>query len=551
MSRILPILLFLIFFIPSILISHSIGPSWDEPDNIFAGGVYFRFFKERFNQSVLTIRNEQAASIFGETIYTQNTDLERYPPFPLLIGGGIVYLKDFITGDASSAQEIISIFHIISAMFLGIAVVGVYGILRLFKCSSVVSAGSGLLFGLHPLIVGHGLSTIKDSAQVSLFIVSLYFLLRYSMSLKRKWLVIGAISWGLGLATKFNVIYVPIIWGLFEILSGKYRIVHRVSWESRKNFFSHIAQGTKHLVFSSLVLVSIGLLTMIVVWPYLWFDPITRFVEVIQYFTTVGQGYEVVWNGQKFMVGTGVALWWYPLGSFLLSTPLPVLFFTLFGLVGLLRLSIVHQHRLKYLSLLIMSVIWFVVPLIRIISPMSAYYDGFRHFMEVLPIISILSGVGVWWFCEVIGSFSSKLFEKKNVFVLLVYGIVIVHSLSINVFYFPYSSGFINSLGSNKNISYDREYSGLAIYEGMKYLLDHYDSFAVWVPIGGHLSWYYIRPGIDTYVYTAIDANSIVFVNKVSHATRADLEALLSPDYRMVHEIKRGHELFGWVYRRE
>jgi hypothetical protein len=290
---------------------------------------------------------------------------------------------------------------------------------------------------------------------------------------------------------------------------------------------------------------------MVITWPYLWFSPITRFMEVVTYFTTVGQGYQVAWNGMRFMVGAGWSLWWYPIVSFVTSLPLLIVVSSLIGVLFLLFQSVQSHQKQTYRTMLALCLLWLFIPLIRIISPTSAYYDGFRHFIEILPVIAMFSAVGTWSMSLLILKVSKRGLEHKNTLLIGIYIVIISQLLFINMNLFPYSSGFLNMLVSNKNMGYDREYSGLAIKEGMNILLNRYDSFTVWVPIGGHLSWYYIRPGKDQYVYTAQMADSIVYINKYSHSSKSELEALLTPDFKMIHEIKKGNDVFGWVYRRE
>ena len=82
MRRVIPFLLFLLFFGISVISSSSIGPSWDEPDNIYAGGTYLKFFRT-FNPAVFTARDQ---SVFDGRIYAQDENLARYPPVPILVG---------------------------------------------------------------------------------------------------------------------------------------------------------------------------------------------------------------------------------------------------------------------------------------------------------------------------------------------------------------------------------------------------------------------------------------------------------------------------------
>lgn len=546
MRVIVPVLLFLSLFLPAVILSPLIGPSWDEPDNIFAAGVYVRFFQEGFNKDILAIRNEQSASTYGDRIYTQNTDLERYPPFPLLIGAFVVEVNQWFLKRPLEALEIIRVFHIVSGMFLAAGAIGIYGLVRLAGYKKITAVTAGLVFGLLPLMFGHGLSTIKDSAQVSLFIWSIYFMVRFFVQRGFFSVILAGIIWGAAMATKFNAVYVPIIW----LLTG-FSLAIVGSFKERRHitFLNGLTVELKQLFLGGLGLVSIGVLTFVAVWPYLWFDTFNRIGEVIGYFTTVGQGYQVAWDAKRYMVGAGQSQFWYPLVTFFSSTPLLVLLFAMIGMVSVIYAATTIKSQ-RSIQLLLLLVFWVGVPLLRIFSPTAAFYDGFRHFLEILPAISILTAVGTQAVILLLLS-KLKLPGVLNQLIAILIPVVIVGQLIlIQQHYFPYSSGFMNSFVGRANHGFDREYSGLAIEEGMKYLTSTYPSVSVWVPIAGHLSWYYIRPGIDTYVYGVEQADSIVYINKFSHSSQGDLESLFTEPFVVEHSIIRGDQVFGWVYRR-
>lgn len=567
MHKIIPFVLFITFFAVSVLLAPHFGPSWDEPDNIFAGGVYHNFFRNNFNPSILTLRYEKSASVYSERVFTQNFDLERYPPFPLLIGSGAVWLYELLNGSVTGGQ-IISLYHIASGLFLSLSVVATYGLSRLLKQSHLVSLIAAVLLGLLPTMFGHGLSTIKDSAQVAMFTSGLFFLVSFTYSHRRRYLFIGAILWGLGLATKFNAIYIPIIWFghyLSVFLSDHLQRRSNQSWQ--EFIISILTSATKTLIPSLISFLSLGILTMFIVWPYLWFNPWARFLEVVRYFTTVGAGYQVAWMGERFMVGVGQAYWWYPLGSLFLATPLVIILCFLTATVLLLkkRLSIIYQwitnnphKQIKHHQLPgLLVALWLTIPFLRIFSPTAAYYDGMRHFMEVLPVIAIISAIGIQTVITII--VTSRLKDhlpflnrpQSATWLLLGLSTIVVTQLSFfNAYLFPYSSAYLNPLaGTNKNIGFDRDFSGLAMFEGMKFIQANYQAPFVWGPIAGHLSWYYMPPG-GTYVYSQYDADTIIYINKISHSTQAELEAMLPSDFQLAHTIKRGSDILGWVYRR-
>lgn len=542
MQRFLPILLFCSVFLIGVVAAPSIGASWDEPDNIFAAGVYVKYIQNGFDPSILQLRQNQNASAYGDKIFTQNTDLERYPPVPLLLGAVGVSLIERVLGPRTGAQ-IIELFHMVSGLFLGITAVSVYFLSKRLKLNTLESFCVAVITVLTPTLFGHGLSTIKDSAQVALFVTTLYFLVSFSYTSKRKFLVFGAISWGLAIATKFNAVYIPVIWLIWNFL------IHTsvFSLQKKKEKSSLLSTLGFFVLLPSLFLVVIGLLTMVVVWPYLWHNPIERLQEVIRYFTTVGTGYQIIWMGQKYHVGTGTSLWWYPIGSYIISTPFSLLIVFGVGIVSVI-VSLIYRTSERAKALLLL--LWLIIPLARIFSSTAAYYDGIRHFLEIFPVISIICVIGI----KKIGEGIDRLFKQKRTVSLgfvVVSSLIIVQLASILIQYFPYSSGYINRLVPKSSTLMDRDFSGLAIYEAVRYVEEHYKSSALWVPIAGHLSWYYVRPDYqDLYVYTPQDADTVIFINKPSHSSVHELTGLLPPEYELVHEIKRGGNVFGWIYRR-
>ena len=454
----------------------------DEPDNIYAGGIYWNWLT----------RGGFGESYFEGKIFTQDPSLVRYPPVPLYVGTILAVAGERL-GMIKTSQDIIVAFHWAGALFFALLVVFTYRWALFFGLSEFVAVTVSFLVLLYPTMFGHGFSSLKDIAQASLFTVSLYYLVRGR-------LLVGAIIWGLALATKFNAIYVPIIWILWQLTT--------------------IRQNNKTTIRRVFFVIVLGLLVFFAVWPYLWFDPINRILEVIRYFTSVGQGYNVLFNGVMYPVGSGSSLWWYPWQMLVLVTPLPL---TLLFLVGFWKAPWVIR-------------IWFFVPLLRAILPQAAFYDGIRHFMEVIPSGALLVGFGL----------------KSFRFARPVTAILMTQLVFINFLYFPHSAGYLNMIARNPNQSYDRDIEGLAVKEGMDYLHSKYGDIVVWVPFVGHLSWYDIQEG-DRYVYRGAEADSIILINKGSHFNRMNVnesQAFKNGDFAIDRTITRGNAVIGWVWRR-
>jgi hypothetical protein len=381
----------------------------------------------------------------------------------------------------------------------------------LLGLSTPASVFAALAVFMYPQLFGHGLSNSKDTAQAALVITSLYYLVRG----KRYDLVRGSVMWGLGLATKFNAVYIPIIWGIWNL--REFRVVG-------------VIRALKQVGF---VLV-IGLATMFLVWPYLWHDTYSHVLEVVKYFTTVGQGYRVMWNGTWYLVGAGKSLWWYPVLSFLYTTPIPLLLLWVFGVV---RVFWEKDHKRKLLF------IWILVPLLRILWPWSAFYDLLRHFLEILPAVMLVAATGLDWF------FKKKQHLKMTGVML---GMIIVGQMVyINATLFPYSTGYYNMFARNQNENFDRDIEALSVKEAMEFVHTTYGNVRVFLPIGGHLSWHYLTRQ-DQYVFPELGrADIVIVVNKTSHQRIADYQAQHLIGYSLVHEIRRGEAIFAWIFKKD
>ena len=527
--------MFLAVLIVGVSLALSIGPAWDEPDNIFSGGQYWNFFQSGFKPSIL-LEKDAGASIFGNIIYTQEPDLARYPPIPNYVGTAFAVIGHQF-GMQMTGPNVIVAFHIATVVFFAILVVTVYAFGGLMGLPIAGRLFAACAIFLYPTMFGHGLSDLKDTAQVALFTLSLYLLLRslvaetlekHASGVINKFTITGAIVWGLAIATKFNAVYVQVIAGVWIVCTGLPAL------------FTHDRKNPKlfgQAVGTIFIYAVIGLTVAFIVWPYLWFDPVHRIVEVVRYFTTVGQGYQIFWNGTLYQVGVGKSLWWYPWANLLLATPIVVLF--AIGL-GFLRsvAGIFLKHKENRIPFLL--ILWILIPLSRAIMPSAAFYDGIRHFMEVLPPLMLLAAFGV-----------GTLISGRWRWVLPLAAVIIIgYLIVIDVNYAPYSSGYFNAFAANPNVLYDRDIEALSVHEAMQYLDTNYTGARVWVPIGGHLSWYYLKAG-DEYVYNSGDADSIVLVNKSSHFSEKEFVATLGGAYVPVYTVTRQGAVFAWVFRKK
>lgn len=545
--------LFICVAVIGLILAPRIGPAWDEPDNIFSAGVYVNFFSHHMDPSYFQILTDKA-SAYGNRIVPNDHLLSHLPPFHNFVGILFV-LAAAVAHIATTAPVIIISWHLSSVLFLALLVATTYRFGILLGLSGWTSLAAALLTCFYPQIFGHGLSNSKDIAQAAMVTVSLYYLIRGTVRGGKgtRDIIFGAVAWGLGLATKFNAVYVPIVWGIWVIVSafGSVRIfgasvkqhnlltafVHTLHDGAEKRVpprtSDKISSLASHLLLDSLLIFFVGLATTYLVWPYLWLDPIGHFREMVIYFMSVGRGYPVIWNGVLYTVGTGKSLWWYPWASFIVTTPLPVLMLVLVGIGGWVRF-------IRQKPLLLLLPIWILVPLLRTLSPWTAFYDELRHFLEIIPAFMLIAALALEW-----------IYTKSRSIAWGLAIIVIADLIWITMTLFPYSTGYYNSLAPYPNTNFDRDIEGLSIKEGIDWTHAAYGNISLWVPIAAHLSWYYLTPR-DRYVYALGQADTVILINKASHKIDTqyrDFEAS-SGAFTLAHTIRRGDAIFGWVYRK-
>jgi hypothetical protein len=507
----IPALLFFLVVAVGVLLVPRIGPAWDEPDNIFSGGQYYNFFRQGLNPKVFD--NTNPSSYFGDVVYPLDRAPAHLPPVANYVGTAITLMLEK-SGMPHAGTTAILGYHLMTVLFFAILVTVTYVFGMLFGLPVWVSVFAALATFLYPTLFGHGLSDSKDTAQAALFTLSLYFFVKGVKRSSTRNLLAGALVWGLGLATKFNAVYVPVILGLWCI--------------SRAVFF-----GSGGIKFRYIYYIALGLIVSFAVWPYLWYAPLSRIGEVVNYFTHVGQGYKFFFGGKSYQSGAGIIYWWYPWASLLLCTPIPLLLSAGYGLFALIRRLKQHGDR-------VILIFWIMVPMARALLPGAALYDQLRHFVEILPAFMLLAGIGIESLakCKKAGR---PIAAGAALFVILSLAV-------INVKYFPYSAGYYNPLAGNANANFDREIEGLSIKEGIDYLHRTYGPISLWVTIAGHLSWYHVQ-GQDRYVYTAEEADSLIVINKRSHFWPGDDAPVMLP-FRVDYAISRGEAVFAWVYRK-
>lgn len=354
------------FFLIGLFTLSNYGISWDEPIHFHRGQAYLHYF--------LTGETE-FKTVSGNQSYFQSNSLPAsyfllkdsgHPPLNGILASltnYIFYQQLGIMGDIESHH----LFNILTASILVFIVV-------LFASESYgIFAGiiAGLSLSLYPLFFGESRFNIKDPAEAAFFGLTIYASWKAINTWNWKWVILGALGFGLGLGTKFNILFLPAIiipWAAYKILF----------LDNKKTKFS------KSFIISVLIAPLIIAIIFFGTWPFLWSNPWNNLMEIFGYYKQIGSGFNHQTSAYYLPFGINS----YPLIWILYTTPPFILFLSAIGsIVALINFK-------KKDGAAILWLLWLAVPTLRVILPGTSVYGGVRQIMEFIPALALISGLG-------------------------------------------------------------------------------------------------------------------------------------------------------------
>lgn len=309
----------------------------------------------------------------------------------------------------------------------------------------IIAVISTISLFLFPAFIAHSHNNIKDIPGLVFFSLTCFSSFHAVCSQKLKWFIISGILWGLALGTKANAVILPIviiIWLIIEFIVLK---KNKIPWAFKTKPF-----------FITLI---IGLSVFILSWPYLWgyFDSsifMKHFMKFFEYYSNISQAPR-----------GGITL--QPFLYLFCQTPPFLLFLFGIGLYDVIRRGCKEPEYLLF-------VVWFFVPIIRICMPNMNYYDGIRHYIEVIVPLCIIAGFGSFFVIDLMLKFlKNKLILKLSTGVLF---FLYVLSLVLPVrAYHPYENTYFNFLagglrGAQHFLPYSTDYWGSSYREAVLWL---------------------------------------------------------------------------------
>jgi hypothetical protein len=272
----------------------------------------------------------------------------------------------------------------------------------------------------------------------------------------------------------------------------------------------------------------IALIAMYLTWPYLWPDPVGHFVESARVMAEYPWKGQVLFNGVTY-TSTDIPRSYLPV---LLGIQLtePVWFLFAFGLAAVVIESIKRQEQKTVL--LILTLVWFILPLIGFVVTRSPLYDNFRQVFFILPPVFMMAGAA---------------FEKikRPILQAALIGLVVLPGLIDGVHLHPYEYIYYNRfIGGVHGVfrKYELDYWGTSYREAANYINATAPANAsLWVDGPVHILQLYARP--DLKIYSTYEAPRADHYDLAVVTTRYNLDLESYPGARIVHVIERDGSL--------
>jgi len=374
------------------LVFRDYGLSWDEPLFYdYGDALGYAYSPREWLSGNFDINQSYGAS--GDDHKTRG-------PAYLLIAREPVYLLEAFGLDEASA------WHLINFLFFQFGVHFLYRLSSRWMSSSAALA-TAALFSWQPLLWGHAFINPKDPPFLVFFLASVCLgfemvdkLSDEAINNKQKFssTIIPAII--LGITTSIRVL---------GPLAGFLVLAYGL-WKFGRKFTGFFAPFTFYGI--------IAILAMFITWPFLWENPLARFIEVFGFMSDNPTQLSVLFGGEVYRAGELPRRYLPFMLATTLTEPVWPLFF--FGvLVGYLKLLKQNQNLNVIASLreaiptdswrslrssldlattrnqivsLTLILLWFVILLGYVLTRRPSMYDGFRHFLFILPPIFIFTG---------------------------------------------------------------------------------------------------------------------------------------------------------------
>lgn len=480
------VFLSLTLFIVGLLTLPHYGINWDTINHLPRGQAYLHYFltgkKDYQDLPVFEPYYQQPASLgldankptpeITRRSYYQN-DSVTFDTYMMIDGDGHPPISDIISAffNLILFQKLALINDIDAYRVYGVLTASLLLGLVFFWTAKVYGNFAGVIAVLslasYPLFFSElHFNNEKDIPEAFYFSLFLFLVWQAITKKSVKLALTAGVVFGLGLGTKFNILFaavVVVLWLMAQ--TAVYLFTRQLKALSQLTIFLKDSTN-RRLTIALSAIPLIGFILLIVSWPYLWQDLISGILRVMNFYKTIGLTSSI---DPRFVGPLGINT--YPLQWILYTTPPLVLLLLAVGLIKAVAKFGRDQSMATLLFLL-----WLIVTIGRVSWPGTTIYGGVRQIMEYIPVVAIVAGLGASTLLK------WKVINKKlmGALILLAFIPVVVRLIQIhpneNV-YFNFLVGGLAGAKQQQIPSWGNSF-GAAYRQGIIWLNQHAESKA-------------------------------------------------------------------------
>lgn len=396
------------------------GLSWDEP--LFYD--YGRALGYAYNPANWFSGQFDLSNSYGAS----GDDHKNRGPAYLLLA------RNFVSGLEALGSDSAAAWHLINFLFFQLGIYFLYRFARRWVREPAALAAT-LLFATQPLLWGHAFVNPKDPPFLTFFLASVCLGFEMVDAIiqdqpnKNRLLVIAAIM--LGITTSIRV-----LGPLAGLLVFAY-LLFAIANQPNRNQGMVTAALRAFIVYGALTV-----LFMLATWPYLWENPLANFIGVFRFMSDNPTNLPVLFHREVFRA-SDLPRRYLPVMLAITLTE-PVWFLCGAGLLaslwqGLRAWKSDREGRKGSFALLLVLG-WFLILFGYVVLRRPAMYDGFRHFLFILPPVFIFCALAFEW----VFSFSVVQHAPHWLYATLI-GLVILPGVMGIIRLHPYEYAYYNS----------------------------------------------------------------------------------------------------------
>jgi hypothetical protein len=228
--------------------------------------------------------------------------------------------------------------------------------------------------------------------------------------------------------------------------------------------------------------IPLSLGVFILLWPWLWADPVGRLREHMAFAGGVSRGLRVLYDRTIWRAGETLP-WHYTAVIFVLTTPL----LTFVGGIGGVGVALVRGARKSDAAALMLAFL-FLIALVRTSWPDIPQYDGTRHMMDGILAFAGLFGLG---YSELWKALRARWPRLSPIVAMAALLLLFAPTMAALARLHPYQGIYYNALAGGPQGAYDRypqEYWGSSYVLGTQWLNENTPPDAlILARVGGHL----------------------------------------------------------------